>query len=98
MALDAAARQPHTDPAGRSDGSAGAGERDRACTLRWLGIDPGEARVGIAACDPKERVAVPLEIVPAAAAFPAIRSIASREEVGGIVIGLAVSLDGVQRE
>jgi putative holliday junction resolvase len=62
--------------------------------MRWLGIDPGAARVGIAACDEEERVAVPLEVVPEAAAFPAIRGIAHREAVGGIVIGLALSLDG----
>jgi putative Holliday junction resolvase len=62
--------------------------------MRWLGIDPGQARVGIAACDEEERVAVPVEVVPEAAAFPAIRAIAKREGAGGIVIGLAVSLDG----
>ena len=64
--------------------------------MRWLGIDPGEARVGIAACDAEERVAVPIEVVPEVAAFPAIRAIAAREDVGGIVIGLAVSLDGTE--
>jgi putative holliday junction resolvase len=66
--------------------------------VRWLGVDPGEARVGLAACDPEERVAVPLEVVPASAAFPAIRAIAQREGIGGIVLGLAVSMDGVERE
>jgi len=65
--------------------------------MRWLGVDPGEARVGIAACDPEERVAVALEVVPASAAFPAIRAIAQREEIGGIVVGLPISLDGVER-
>ncbi len=63
-------------------------------TVRWLGVDPGAVRVGIAACDPEERVAVPLEVVPASAAFPAIRSIARREGIGGIVVGLPRSLDG----
>lgn len=62
--------------------------------MRWLGIDPGEARVGLAICDPEERVAVPLEVVPAAAAFPAIRAIVDREEVGGIVIGLPLLPSG----
>jgi putative Holliday junction resolvase len=65
--------------------------------MRWLGVDPGSVRVGIAACDPEERIAVPLEVVPGAAAFPAIRAIALREGVGGIVMGLPVSLDGVER-
>jgi putative Holliday junction resolvase len=65
--------------------------------VRWLGIDPGTVRVGIAICDEDERVAVPLEIVPASAAVPALRAIARREAVGGIVVGLPVSLDGVER-
>lgn len=62
--------------------------------MRWLGIDPGEARVGLAICDPEERVAVPLEVVPASAAFPAIRAIVAREDVGGIVIGLPLLPSG----
>jgi len=62
--------------------------------VRWIGVDPGGARVGIAACDEDERVAVPLEVVPASAAVPAIRSHAVRERAGGIVIGLPLSLDG----
>lgn len=65
--------------------------------MRWLGVDPGTVRVGIAICDDQERLAVPLEIVPASAAVPALRAIARREAVGGIVIGLPVSLDGVER-
>jgi len=62
--------------------------------VRWLGVDPGERRVGIAACDPEERVAVPLEVVPESAAFPAIRAIAKREGIGGVVVGLPLLLDG----
>ena len=62
--------------------------------MRWLGVDPGEARVGLAICDPDERVAVPLEVVPASAAVPAIRAIVKREEVGGIVIGLPLLPSG----
>ena len=66
--------------------------------MRWLGVDPGSVRVGLAACDPEERVAVPIEVVPAAAAFPAIRAIVRREEIGGIVIGLPRTLEGVEGE
>ena len=65
--------------------------------MRWIGVDPGGARVGIAICDEDERVAVPVEIVPASVALPAIRTIALREGAGGIVIGLPKSLDGVER-
>ena len=62
--------------------------------MRWLGIDPGEARVGLAICDPEDRIAVPLEVIPASAAFPAIRSIVKREQVGGIVVGLPLLPSG----
>lgn len=57
--------------------------------MRWLGVDPGLARVGIAISDPAGRYAIPLEVVPASAAFPAIRAIAEREGIGGIVVGIA---------
>lgn len=62
--------------------------------MRWLGIDPGAARVGIAICDDEERIAVPLEVVPASAAVPAIRAIARREGAGGVVVGLPVTMAG----
>ena len=65
--------------------------------MRWIGVDPGGARVGITICDEHERVAVPVEIVPASVAVPAIRTIAQREGAGGIVIWLPVSLDGTER-
>ena len=57
--------------------------------MRWLGIDAGEARVGIAISDPEGRYAIPLEVVPANAAFPVIRAIVARESIVGIVLGLA---------
>ena len=66
--------------------------------MRWLGVDAGLARVGLAISDPDERVAVPLEGVPAAAAIPAIRSIVARDEVGGIVIGLPLTMSGREGE
>ena len=47
--------------------------------MRWVGVDPGGARVGIAVCDDDERIAVPVEVVPASVAVPAIRTVATRE-------------------
>ena len=66
--------------------------------MRWLGVDAGGARVGLAICDPEERIAVPLEVVPASAAFPAIRSIIARDGVGGVVLGLALTPRGAEEE
>ncbi|MSQ30602.1 MAG: Holliday junction resolvase RuvX [Dehalococcoidia bacterium] len=62
--------------------------------MRWLAVDAGTVRVGLAICDPEERIAVPLEIVPASVAFPAIRTIVARDGVQGIVLGLALTPRG----
>lgn len=62
--------------------------------MRWLAVDPGTVRVGLAICDREERFAVPLEIVAASAAYPAIRAIAAREGVEGIVMGLPLHMAG----
>lgn len=62
--------------------------------MRWLAVDAGLARVGLAICDPDERIAVPLEVVPAAVAFPAIRTIVLRDGVQGVVLGLPLTPRG----
>ena len=66
--------------------------------VRWIGVDPGASRVGLSISDEEERLAVPLEVVPASAALPAIRSIAAREGAGGIVVGLPLTLKGNEGE
>ena len=66
--------------------------------MRWLAVDAGMARVGLAICDPDERVAVPLDIVPAGVAFPAIRTIVARDGVEGVVLGLALTPRGLEEE
>lgn len=62
--------------------------------MRWLAVDAGTVRVGLAICDPEERLAVPLEVVAASAAYPAIRAIAAREGVEGVVVGLPLHMAG----
>ena len=64
--------------------------------MRWIGVDPGTKRVGLAISDPDERLAVTLEVVPANAAVPAIRAIAKREQARGIVVGLPLRLDSTE--
>ena len=66
--------------------------------MRWLAIDSGEVRVGLAISDIDERVVVPLEIVPASVAFPAVRSIVDREQVSGVLIGLPLLPSGDEGE
>jgi putative holliday junction resolvase len=66
--------------------------------MRWLGVDAGLARVGLAISDPDERYAVPLEVVPASAAFPAIRAIVKREGIEGVVVGLPLTMRGDEGE
>jgi putative holliday junction resolvase len=64
---------------------------------RLLGVDYGKARVGLAVSDPARQIAFPLEVrerrgQDADAAY--FRELAEREEVGGLVVGLPVHLDG----
>lgn len=66
--------------------------------MRWIGVDPGAARIGLAISDAEERFAVPLEVVPASAALPAVRATATREGASGIVVGLPLTLAGAEGE
>jgi putative holliday junction resolvase len=64
---------------------------------RLLGVDYGTVRVGLAISDPDRRLASPLAVYERrgreqdAAYF---RSVVSEEEVGALVVGLPVHLDG----
>jgi putative Holliday junction resolvase len=62
--------------------------------MRWLALDVGSRRVGVAVCDSDERVASALPPLsfgsPAALAADVARLVAERE-VGGVVVGLPVT-------
>ena len=66
--------------------------------MRTLGLDVGERRVGVAISDPEGRLAVPLQVVERGRggrdAVQVVLELARREDVGRIVVGLPVSLDG----
>lgn len=65
--------------------------------MRALGIDFGERRIGIAVSDPEGRFAMPLTTIERRndrSAIRAIEEIARREEVGLLVIGEPVGLEG----
>jgi putative pre-16S rRNA nuclease len=69
--------------------------------MRWLGIDFGERRIGLAISDPEGRLAVPLTTLARAsdrAAAARIAEIARREEVERLVVGEPRGLDGAAGE
>lgn len=63
---------------------------------RFLGVDYGTTRVGLALSDGLALTAQPLETVPAEAAIEAICSVANEHELDAIVVGLPTSLSGAE--
>lgn len=63
-----------------------------------LGIDYGEARIGLAVSDPTGTIATPVEAIKASGSDdPAnVARIAAEREATAIVVGLPLSLDGSQ--
>ena len=66
-------------------------------SARLLGIDLGEKTIGLALSDVGRSIATPLETIRRTKFTPdaeRIRALASRFEVGGIVMGLPLNMDG----
>ena len=64
---------------------------------RTLGLDVGQRRTGLAICDPGGLLATPYTTITAKTPekdIAAILTIAREEEIGLIVVGLPLSLDG----
>jgi putative holliday junction resolvase len=60
-----------------------------------LGVDVGEARIGVARCDPSGMIATPVETVGRGAGDLArLRSIADEEDAVELVVGLPRSMSG----
>ncbi len=66
--------------------------------VRTLALDYGEARIGVAISDPDGRLAQPLETIATrpgdAAALARIAELVKTREVGEIVVGLPLHMDG----
>ena len=65
-----------------------------------LGLDLGQARIGVAISDPDRRVALPLGTVRTGAPedVKAIASIVREQEVEAVVVGHPLSMSGQSRE
>jgi putative Holliday junction resolvase len=60
-----------------------------------LGIDPGEARIGVSRCDPSGVLATPVETVPRGEGDLArLRAVVEEEGAVEVVVGLPRSLSG----
>lgn len=60
-----------------------------------LGIDPGDARIGVASCDPSGMIATPVETVRRGQGdLQRLAALAHELEVIELVVGLPVSLNG----
>ena len=63
--------------------------------MRYLAIDYGQKRTGVAICDEQERIASPVEVITGQHDLVSrITEIAEREQAGGIVVGLPLNMDG----
>jgi putative holliday junction resolvase len=64
---------------------------------RLLGLDPGARRVGVALSDVSLTIATPAATLPRGklgALADALRPLVAKEGVGGLVVGLPLSMDG----
>lgn len=64
-----------------------------------LGVDYGDARIGLSVCDENETMAFPLSTVRSESMrknIDRIASIANDERVGRIVVGLPLNMDGTE--
>jgi len=62
--------------------------------MRLLGIDYGEKRIGLAITDEVRLTVRPLAIVPTKFALKEISLLVERQQIGTVVIGLPLSMDG----
>jgi len=68
---------------------------------RWLGIDYGDKRVGIAVSDPMEVVSTPLETIDNTSRDRCVARVAElvrERKIEGIVIGLPLHMNGTEGE
>ncbi|EKD83071.1 MAG: hypothetical protein ACD_39C00904G0003 [uncultured bacterium] len=67
--------------------------------MKILALDIGKKRIGVATCDRLEIAASPFSVVKAGrTAVSEVVALLKQEEIDCVVIGMPVSLDGVERE
>ncbi|MBF0500785.1 MAG: Holliday junction resolvase RuvX [Candidatus Riflebacteria bacterium] len=67
--------------------------------MKFIALDIGKRRIGVASCDQLEIAASPHSFVPGGRdAITAIASIIESEGAEGVVVGLPLSMDGGERD
>jgi len=62
--------------------------------MRYLAIDYGTKRTGLAICDPSETIVSPLIVIRSRKELPAkISEIVKTENVGAVILGLPLNMD-----
>jgi putative Holliday junction resolvase len=65
---------------------------------RWLAVDYGRTRIGLALSDPAGTLASPLRTIPGTGSIPSdaerIAAIARQEQADAILVGLPLNMDG----
>jgi len=65
--------------------------------MRYLAIDYGMKRTGLAVCDARETIASPLAVVEGhKGLIERIRQVVASEGIGAVVLGLPLNMDGTE--
>ncbi len=62
--------------------------------MKYLGIDYGTKRIGVAVSDPEGRVAFPIAVLPHKEALAALATLIEQEGIGEVVVGESRNLSG----
>lgn len=64
--------------------------------MRYMAIDHGQKRTGLALCDRRETVVSPLQVLEGGGLIEQIRKIAAEYQVEAFVVGLPYNMDGTE--
>ncbi len=65
--------------------------------MKYLAIDHGTKRIGLAVCDPREIICSPLAVLDKPeATLPQIIDIINEQKIEAVVIGLPLNMDGTK--
>ncbi|GAG47115.1 unnamed protein product [marine sediment metagenome] len=63
---------------------------------RFLGIDSGDVRIGLAVSIPGTTIATALEVIKAKNAFTRLKEVCNTENITAIVVGMPYNMDGTK--